>query len=50
MLCTSVYIPEKELLDLKKMAAENNRSISNMVVQLIKEAVKGQEKIQEANK
>jgi len=36
---TSIYIPESDLADLKKLAEKNNRNVSNLIVTLIKEAI-----------
>ena len=36
---TSFSIPESDLADLKKIAEKNNRSVSNLIVTLIKEAI-----------
>lgn len=46
---TSIYIPEDDLKELKKLAKKNSRNVSNQIVTLIREAI-AREKGQEATK
>lgn len=46
---TSIYIPEDDLAELKKLAEKNSRNVSNQIVTLIREAI-AREKGHEATK
>ena len=41
---TSIYIPEADLAELKKMADKNSRNVSNQIVTLIREAIAKEKK------